>query len=251
MRLDDITRIGVLGGGVMGGGIGQVAAVAGYDVVIRDLTADIVEKTLHTILDTRFGLRQGVERGKLAADQLQPTIDRINVTTEIAELAEVDFLIEAVPERLDLKQEVFADLDKLVKPEAILVSNTSGFVIGEIGRDLSDERRALFAGMHFASPVPAMKMCEVIYTPETSEETIDAVRGVAERMGKVVSMVKDMPGTYGFVLNRVFAAARREADKIVADGIATREDVDAAMINGRNWPVGFYGSRGVRSGWLE
>ncbi len=251
MKLDDVRRIGVLGGGVMGGGIGQVAAVAGYEVVVRDLTPEIVEQTLHTILDTKFGLRQGVERGKLAADQLQPTIDRINVTTDIEELADVDFLIEAVPEKLELKQEVLRDLDKLVKPEAVFTSNTSGFAIADIGRDLSDGRRALLAGMHFASPVPAMKMCEVIYTPETSDETVATVRGVAERMGKVVSMVKDMPGTYGFILNRVFAAARREADKIVADGIATREDVDKAMINGRNWPVGFYGSRGVRTGWLE
>jgi len=251
MRLDDVRTIGVLGGGVMGGGIGQIAAVAGYEVVIRDLTPEVVERTIHTILDTKFGLRQGVERGKLAADQLQPTIDRINVTTDIEELAGVDFVIEAVPEKLELKQEVFRDLDKLVKPEAVFTSNTSGFVISDIARDVSEVRRALFAGMHFASPVPAMKMCEVIYTPETSEETIATVRGVAERMGRVVSMVKDAPGTYGFILNRVFAAARREADKIVADGIATREDVDKAMINGRNWPVGFYGSRGVRTGWLE
>ena len=251
MRAEEVRRIGVLGGGVMGGGIGQVAAVAGYEVVVRDLTPEIVEKTLHTIIETKFGLRQGVERGKLPADQLQPTIDRINVTTDIDELGDVDFLIEAVPERLELKQEAFRDLDKLVKPEAIFTSNTSGFVIAEIGRDVSDARRSQFAGMHFASPVPAMKMCEVIYTPETSEETAATVRAVAERMGKVVSMVKDAPGTYGFILNRVFAAARREADKIVADGIATREDVDKAMINGRNWPVGFYGSRGVRSGWLE
>jgi 3-hydroxybutyryl-CoA dehydrogenase len=91
----------------------------------------------------------------------------------------------------------------------------------------------------------------VIYTPETSEETVEAVKGVAERAGKVVSMVKDTPGTYGFILNRVFAAARREADKIVADGIATREDIDKAMMTGRNWPVGFYNSRGTRTGWLD
>lgn len=251
MRLDDVRRVGVLGGGVMGGGLAQVAATAGYEVVIRDLAPEILEKTLHTIVDTKFGLKQGVERGKLRAEQLQPTIDRISLTTEVEDLAGVDFVIEAVPERLELKQQMFADLDKLVKPEAILTSNTSGFVIAEVGRDLSDDRRALFAGMHFASPVPAMKMCEVVYTPDTSEETIATVRGVAERMGKVVSMVKDMPGTYGFILNRVFAAARREADKIVADGIATREDVDKAMVNGRNWPVGFYGSRGARTGWLE
>ena len=98
--------------------------------------------------------------------------------------------------------------------------------------------------MHFSNPVPAMKMSEVIHTPQTSAETVEAVKGVAERAGRVVSMVKDTPESYGFILNRVFAAARREADTIVEAGIATREDVDKAMITGRNWPAGLYGSRG-------
>ena len=166
-------------------------------------------------------------------------------------VADADVIVENAPENLELKQKVFKELDGIVKPDAIFTSNTSGFVIAEIARDVSPERKKLFAGMHFASPVPAMRMCEVIYTPETSPETAEAVKGVAEKAGKVVSMVKDMPGTYGFILNRVFAAARREADKIVADGIATREDVDKAMMTGRNWPVGFYNSRGTRTGWLE
>ena len=251
MRLEDVRRIGVLGGGVMGGGIGQVAAVGGYDVVIRDIAPDVLEKTRETVVSTKFGLERAVALGKLPQDKLQPTIDRIALTTELYELADVDFVIEAVPERLELKQQVFGELDGIVKPDAIFASNTSGFVIADIARDVSDSRKKLFAGMHFASPVPAMKMCEVIYTEDTSEDTVAAVRGVAERMGKVVCMVRDAPGTYGFILNRVFAAARREADKIVADGIATREDIDKAMITGRNWPVGFYGSRGVRTGWLE
>ena len=247
----DIQKIGVLGGGVMGGGIGQVAAVAGYDVLIRDLDDELIEKTRTTIVDTRFGLKRGVELGKIAPDEFDVIVSRLAFTTTVDDFADVDFVIEAIPERLPLKQEAFAELDRIVKPEAIFTSNTSGFVIAEIARDVADDRKTRFAGMHFASPVPAMKMCEVVYTPETSEDTVRAVREVAERMGKVVSMVKDMPGTYGFILNRVFAAARREADKIVADGIATREDVDKAMITGRNWPVGFYGSRGVRTGWLD
>lgn len=235
----------------MGGGIGQVAAVGGFEVVIRDLTDELLEKTRTTVVDTKFGLKRSVELGKLKAEDLQATIDRISYTTDVAGLADVDFVIEAIPERLPLKQEAFAELDGIVKPGAIFTSNTSGFVIADIARDVSEARKPLFAGMHFASPVPAMKMCEVISTEDTSEETTATVRAVAERMGKIVSMVKDMPGTYGFILNRVFAAARREADKIVADGIATREDVDKAMIHGRNWPVGFYGSRGVRTGWLQ
>ena len=251
MRLEDVHRVGVLGGGVMGGGIGQGLAMAGYDVLIRDLTDEVNEATRKTIVETRFGLKRAVERGKLAADDLQLTVERISFTTDVADLASVDFLIEAIPERLELKQQAFAELDAIVKRDAIFTSNTSGFVIEEVARDVGAARKALFAGMHFASPVPAMKMCEVIHTAATAAETTETVTGLAEAMGKVVSLVRDEPGTYGFILNRVFGAARREADKIVADGIATREDVDKAMINGRNWPVGFYGSRGVRTGWLD
>jgi len=251
MRFEDVQTIGVLGGGVMGGGIGQVLAVAGYEVIIRDLTDELNEKTRHTIIETRFGLKRAVERNKLSADDLEPTIDRIRFVTEVGGMADVDMVIEAIPEKLDLKQAAFAELDSIVKPEAIFASNTSGFAIVDLAQDVSEARKPSMAGMHFASPVPAMKMCEVITLPETSEETAQAVKGVAERAGKIVSMVKDAPGTYGFILNRVFAAARREADQIVEAGIATREDVDKAMIHGRNWPVGFYASRGTRTGWLD
>ena len=249
MRPDEIRRIGVMGGGVMGGGIGQVMAVAGYDVVIRDLDDEILARTRETVFDSRWGLKRAVEIGKLGFEAALGTMERISFTTRVADLADSDLLIEAIPERLELKQEEFQKLDKLVRPEAVFASNTSGFAIADIARDVSAPRRALFTGMHFASPVPAMRMCEVIYTPETSQDSIDCARAVAEKAGKVVSMVKDAPGTYGFLLNRIFGAARREAEKIVSEGIATREDIDKAMMSGRNWPVGFYNSRGTRTGW--
>ncbi len=249
MRPDQIRRIGVMGGGVMGGGIGQVMAVAGYDVVIRDLDDEILAATRETVLNSRWGLKRAVEIGKLGFDVAAGAVERIAFTTRVEDLADSDFLIEAIPERLELKQEEFQKFDKVIRQEAVFASNTSGFVIADIARDVSAPRKALFAGMHFASPVPAMRMCEVIYTPETSQDTIDCVRSVAEKSGKVVSMVKDAPGTYGFLLNRIFGAARREAEKIVKDGIATREDIDKAMMTGRNWPVGFYNSRGTRTGW--
>jgi 3-hydroxyacyl-CoA dehydrogenase len=168
----------------------------------------------------------------------------VSFTTVLDGLRECDIIIEAIPEKLELKQDVFKELDSVVKPGAIFASNTSGFAIQDIARDVSAERKALFAGMHFSNPVPAMRMCEVIYTPETSEETIDTVRRLGEAAGKAVSMVKDAPGTYGFLLNRIFGAARREALAIVEAGIATKEDIDKAMITGRNWPAGFFGSRG-------
>jgi len=149
-----------------------------------------------------------------------------------------------VPEKLELKQQVFAELDEIVNPDAIFVSNTSGFVIAEIAQDVLESRKQLFGGMHFFNPVPVMKSCEVIFTDQTSQDTVDAIKGVAEKAGKVTSLVKDMPGTYGFIVNRIFAAARREADKLVEDGIASKEDIDKAMMTGRNWPAGFYGQRG-------
>ncbi|MCK9486952.1 MAG: 3-hydroxyacyl-CoA dehydrogenase family protein [Dehalococcoidia bacterium] len=244
MKFEDVKKIGVLGGGVMGGGIAQVLAIAGYDVVVRDLTDEINEQTRDAVFESKWGMKRAVEVGKLEFDKCYEAMQRVSFTTDLNDLADADMVIEAVPEKLELKQQVFAELDEVVKPEAIFVSNTSGFVIEEIAQDVLESRKQLFGGMHFFNPVPVMKACEVIYTPHTSQDTIDAVRGVAEKAGKAVSMVKDMPGTYGFIVNRIYAAARREADKLVEDGIATQEDIDKAMITGRNWPVGFYAGRG-------
>jgi 3-hydroxyacyl-CoA dehydrogenase len=113
-----------------------------------------------------------------------------------------------------------------------------------VASGVSEARKKLFVGMHYSNPVVTMRMCEVIYTPETSEETIATAKALAEAQGKVVSMVKDAPGTYGFLLNRIFGAAYREARAIVEAGIATEEDIDKAMMTGRNWPSGFFGRRG-------
>lgn len=244
MKLDDVKKIGVMGGGVMGGGIAQILALGGFDVIVRDLNDELIEATRESVEESRWGMKRAVEIGKLEFDTALEAIRRIEYTKEPQDLADVDFIIEAIPEKLELKQSEFATMDGIVKPEAIFTSNTSGFVIAEIARDVSDGRKALFAGMHYSNPVPTMKMCEVIYTPQTSDETIEAVKGVAERAGRVVSMVMDAPGTYGFLLNRIFGAARREADKIVDAGIASEEDIDKAMVTGRNWPAGFYGQRG-------
>jgi 3-hydroxybutyryl-CoA dehydrogenase len=249
MRLEDVKKIGVMGGGVMGGGIGQIMALAGHEVIIRDLSREIVEKTRNTIIETRFGLKRAVEIGKLAADDYEAVVSRLNFTTRIEDLADCDVIVEAVPEDLELKQRVFKELDGLIKPEAIFASNTSGYAIEDLARDVSDQRKQQFAGTHYFSPVPAMKACEIVYTPQTSEETIETLKGLIEGAGKTTVMVKDAPGSYGFIVNRIFAAARAEANKIVEAGIATQEDVDKAMINGRNWPVGFY-NQGARTGWL-
>ena len=244
MKFEEVKKIGVLGGGVMGGGIAQVLATAGYEVVVRDLTDEINENTKGAIFESKWGLKRAVEVGKLEFDKCYEAMQRITFTTDLKDLADVQMVIEAVPEQLELKQQVFAELDEIVNPDAIFVSNTSGFVIAEIAQDVLESRKQLFGGMHFFNPVPVMTSSEVIYTDQTSQDTVDAIKGVAEKAGKVTSVVKDMPGTYGFIVNRIFAAARREADKLVEDGIASKEDIDKAMMTGRNWPAGFYGQRG-------
>lgn len=244
MKLEDVKHIGVVGGGVMGGGIAQVHAAAGYRVTIRDISDEIIEDTRQSIIESKWGVKRAVEKGKMGFDTATEVINNVGFTTNIEDLADCDLIIEAVPEKLELKQQVFAELDKVVKPEAIFTSNTSGIVIQEIAEPVSDQRKTQFVGMHFSNPVPVMAMCEVITTPQATEETIETVVGVARAAKRAVCMVKDTPGTRGFILNRVFAAAAREARKIVEDGIATEEDVDRAMITGRNWPAGFFGSRG-------
>lgn len=244
MKFDDIKTIGVLGGGVMGGGIAQVYALAGYPIIVRDISDEAIAATRNAVFDSKWGIKRAVERGKVGFDAALAAMNRVQVTQRVEDLAGCDIIIEAIPEKLELKQQVFKEIDSVIKPGAIFASNTSGFCIADLARDVSAERKALFVGMHFSNPVPTMKMCEVIYTPESSEETVEAVRALGEAGGKVVSMVKDVPGTYGFLLNRIFGAARREALAIVEAGIATREDIDKAMITGRNWPAGFFGSRG-------
>ena len=245
MQIEDIKHIGVLGGGVMGGGIAQIlASLGGFRVTIRDISQDILDATREEVVDRKWGVKRAVERGKLGFDQAVRAIDAVSYTLDLADVADCDLIIEAVPEKLDLKQAVFKELDEVAKPSCIFASNTSGFVIKEIAQDVSAERRKRFVGMHFSNPVPVMKMLEVITTDESQPDVADVCREVGEAAGRAVSMVKDKEGTYGFILNRVFAAAAREARQIVEDGLATPEDVDKAMITGRNWPAAFFGHRG-------
>ena len=244
MKFEDVKKIGVVGGGVMGGGIAQVMAIGGYEVVVRDLNDEIIAHTRDAMFESKWGMKRSVEVGKLGFDQCHEAMARVSFTTDLADLADVDMVIEAVPEKLELKQQVFQELDEVIKPEAIFTSNTSGFVIEELAENVLESRKQLFAGMHFFNPVPVMKAVEIVSTPQTTAETAATVTKVGEKAGKVTGQVKDMPGTYGFIVNRVFGAARREAVKLVEDGIATEEEIDRMMITGRNWPVGFFSGRG-------
>lgn len=244
MKLDDVKLIGVVGGGVMGGGIAQSYAVAGFNVIVQDINDEAIEKTRQAMFEGKWSIKRSVEVGKLKFDDCVAAMNRVRLTTNQQDLKDCDIIVEAVPEKLELKQQVFKTLDGIVKPDGIFASNTSGFVIQEVAQDVSESRKTRFVGMHYSNPVTTMRMCEVIYTPESTDENVQCIRDLAEKSGKVVSMVKDTPGTYGFLLNRIFAAAAREARAIAEAGIATREDIDKAMITGRNWPAGFFGSRG-------
>jgi 3-hydroxybutyryl-CoA dehydrogenase len=248
MKPDEIKNIGIMGGGVMGGGIAQVLAVAGYRVIIRDLTEELLDKTQLTITDGRFGLNAGVDRGKLTQDQKAAAMGNIRFTTSVTDLRDVDLLIEAVPENLELKRTVFAELDNLIRPEAIFATNTSGFPVSDLSQAVSRKER--FGGMHWFSPVPAMKLVEVIYTPDTSEDTVACIETVGQKAGKVTVRVKDAPGRYGFIANRIYYAAVAEARKVLEEGIADADDINKAMMYGFNWPVGPLAmSAGARSGW--
>src|SRR3990170_5090805 len=248
MKVDDIKLIGVMGGGVMGGGIAQSCAVAGFSVRVRDISDELCEKTRHTMIEGRFGLRGAVERQKLTQQQMDEAIARLSFTTDGADLRDADLIIEAVPEDLELKKKVFAELDALVKPAAVFASNTSGFAISDLNKAVGRKER--FIGMHWFSPAYIMRLVEIIYAPETSEETVRLIEELGARMGKETVRVKDAPGAYGFVANRIYFAAVAEARKVLAEGIATEDDINLAMRIGFNWPVGpLEMVAGARKGW--
>lgn len=227
----EIKKIGVVGAGAMGNGIAQVAAQIGCEVVLRDIEDAFVERGMQNI--DRF-LSRSVEKGKIEAQEKDAVLSRIKGTTDMALLADMDFIIEAVIEDLELKKTVFKELDELCAPEVILASNTSSMSLTEIGA--ASKRPQKVCGMHFFNPVPLMKLVEVIRGYETSDDTVAVTTALAKKMGKTtVEVKKDSPG---FIVNRIMIPHMLEAIKIVEEGIATREDVDTAVKNGLNYPMG-------------
>ena len=248
MKADDIKLIGVMGGGVMGGGIAQSCAVAGYEVRVRDLTDELGEKTRSGIVEGRFGLRGAVERQKLTQQQMDEALGRLTLTTDLGELRDADLIVEAVPEDLELKKKVFAELDRLVKPEAVFATNTSGFAISDLNQAVA--RKDRFIGMHWFSPAFVMRLIEIISAPETGEETIRLLEEVGAKLGKETVRVKDAPGKYGFVGNRIYFAAVAEARRVAEEGVASVDDINKAMRFGFNWPTGpLEMAAGARKGW--
>ena len=246
--MNDVKRIGVLGAGVMGSGIAQVAATAGYETVCYDVDPGALDAGREHATTGRYGLERGVERGKLTREEADAALARLSFTSSFDEAAATDLVVEAVPERLELKVRVFRDLDRAAPDTAILASNTSGFAIA--GLAAATDRPDRVVGWHWASPAPVMRLAEIVSTRDTSEETVATVTAVATACGKNPVVVRDTPMAWGFVTNRVYFAMVAEAQKVVNEGIATADEVDRLMMDCFRWPTGPFGMvPGAGSGW--
>ena len=225
-----IQKIGVIGAGQMGNGIAQVAACAGYDVVMVDIKDEYVEKGLGTI---QFSLGKLVSKERMTREDADAALSRIETGTDRQACADCDLVVEAVPEILELKTSIFSELDSICKPETILASNTSSISISTIAESTGRPEKVI--GMHFMNPVPIMKLVEVINGNETSAETNQAVNEAAEKMGKIALSCNDAPG---FVSNRILCPMLNEAILTLQEGVAEPEAIDGIMKLGMNHPIG-------------
>ncbi|RDI94968.1 3-hydroxybutyryl-CoA dehydrogenase [Meiothermus sp. QL-1] len=226
----EVRKIGVVGAGQMGSGIAQVAAQAGYEVVLRDLEEGYLERALTSI---RRSMGKLLEKGRLDQETHDAALARISTTLHLSDLGDCDLVVEAIVEHEPAKLELFRELDGLVKPGAILASNTSSIPITRLAAGTRRPER--FIGMHFMNPVPLMELVEVIRGHLTDDETAQTVLRVARRMGKTPVEVNDYPG---FVSNRVLLPMINEAIQCVMEGVATPEAIDQVMKLGMNHPMG-------------
>ncbi len=227
----EIKTIGVLGAGTMGNGIAQVAAQAGYNVVMRDIEDRFVQGGLKAI--DKF-LGKSVEKGKMTADQKNTITGRIKGTTKLEDMKSCDFIVEAVLEVMDLKKEVFSALDQMCGPDVILSTNTSSMSITEIAT--STKRPDKVVGMHFFNPVPLMRLVEVVRGHFTSDATVATCMDVVKKLGKEgVEVKKDVPA---FIVNRLMIPHFIEAMVLLEEGVASKEDIDKAAKLGLNYPMG-------------
>jgi len=227
----EIKTVGVLGAGVMGNGIAQVAAMAGYNVIMRDIEDRFVEGGLKNI--DKF-LSKTVEKGKMTADQKSAIMGRIKGTTDMGAMKDADFVVEVVVEVMDVKKKVFAELDEITRKDVILSSNTSSMSLTEIAT--ATKRPDKVVGMHFFNPVPLMKLVEVIRGMQTSDETVAVTMDLSRKFGKEPVEVRvDIPG---FLVNRLMVPHFIEAIKLYEQGIASKEDIDKAAKLGLNYPMG-------------
>lgn len=226
-----ISTITVIGGGTMGNGIAHVAAQSGFSVTLVDVSDAAIDRAMKTITGN---LERQVKKETITAEKMAETLGRISTTTGLEKGASnADLVIEAASERLEIKRQIFATLDAVCKPEAILASNTSSISITDLAG--GTKRADKFIGMHFFNPVPVMKLCEIIRGLATSDETYATIKSMAETMGKVPVEVQDYPG---FISNRILMPMINEAIYCVMEGIASVEDIDTVMKLGMAHPMG-------------
>ncbi|EIW00528.1 LOW QUALITY PROTEIN: 3-hydroxyacyl-CoA dehydrogenase [Thermoanaerobacter siderophilus SR4] len=223
-------KIFVVGAGTMGSGIAQVFAENGFDVIIRDVDIKFVERGLGVIENN---LKRSVEKGKITEEEKIKVLGRIKGTVDINEAKDVDFVIEAAIENMEIKKQIFKELDNVCKEGTILATNTSSLSITEIASSTARPEKVI--GMHFFNPVPVMKLVEVIKGMKTSEETFNTVKELAQKLGKTPVEVNEAPG---FVVNRILIPMINEAIGVLADGVASASDIDEAMKLGANHPIG-------------
>lgn len=223
-------KIFVLGAGTMGAGIVQAFAQKGYEVIVRDIKEEFVERGLAGI---NKNLTRLVTKGKMTEEVKEEILQRISGTTDMSLAADCDLVVEAAVENMKIKKEIFAELDEICKPETILASNTSSLSITEVAS--ATKRPEKVIGMHFFNPAPVMKLIEIIRGIATSQETFDAVKELSIAIGKEPVEVSEAPG---FVVNRILIPMINEASFILQEGIASAEDIDTAMKYGANHPMG-------------
>jgi 3-hydroxybutyryl-CoA dehydrogenase len=226
----EIKKVGVLGTGLMGSGIVQVFAESGYKVIAVDTVPEVLEKCVKSI-DKR--LQSRVEKGKLAQDEKDAILGRITTGKKLEDLADCDLVEEAVPEYLELKKKVFAELDKICKKETILATNTSGLSVTDMAAATNRGERLI--GMHFHNPAPVMKLLEYVKTIMTDEEVLETAKRFGETLGKTVVVAKDIGG---FIVTRLFTPFLLGAIRMLEEGIATKEEIDTSMKQAVNHPMG-------------
>ena len=230
MTVDGIQKVGVLGCGLMGSGIAQVTATAGYSTTVKEVGDELLKKGIAGI---EKSLSKFVEKGTITADQRGATLGRLKGTTNFEDLADCDLVIEAITENVQVKRETFATLDKIVKPAAIFASNTSSLVITEMMT--ATKRVDRFIGMHFFNPVPLMKLVEVVGTITSSPEVLDKAMKFGASLGKVPIRTSDRSG---FIVNRLLVPYLLDAIRALEEGVGNVEDIDKGMKLGCGYPMG-------------
>ena len=226
----EIRKVGVVGLGTMGAGIAQVSIQAGHETIGREVSDDLGERGRATI--ERY-LGRSVERGRMTAEERDAALRRLSLTTDLAELADCDLVIEAVLEELELKREVFAELDRITRPNAVLATNTSALSVRELSAATQRPERVI--GMHFFNPAPVLPLVEIVRTPVSSDDVVRAAFEWADRAGKQPVVCNDTPG---FIVNRVLIPLLNDCVRVLEEADVPPEDLDKAMTNGAGWPLG-------------